>query len=42
MNYAIGISNSYYSESELLEDYLKAVETLTINEDTNINSLTLY
>ena len=35
MNHSTGISDSYYraTESELLEDYLKAVETLTINDD---------
>lgn len=34
MGHSIGISDSYYriSESELLEDYLKAIDHLTINE----------
>ncbi len=35
MGHSIGISDSYYriTERELLEDYLKAVDFLTINED---------
>jgi len=35
MNHSIGISDSYYraTETELLEDYLKAAEMLTINDD---------
>src|SRR5919109_3817780 len=35
MNHSTGISDSYYraTENELLEDYLKAVEMLTINDD---------
>ena len=35
MNHSIGISYSYYLaiEQELLEDYLKAVDTLSINDD---------
>jgi site-specific recombinase XerC len=35
MNHSTGISDSYYraTESELLEDYLKAVDLLTINGD---------
>ena len=35
MNHSIGISDSYYraTENELLEDYLKAAEMLTINDD---------
>jgi hypothetical protein len=35
MNHSIGISDSYYraTETELLQDYLKAVDTLTINDD---------
>jgi hypothetical protein len=35
MNHSIGISDSYYraTETELLEDYLKAVDLLTINSD---------
>ena len=34
MNHSIGISSSYYraTENELLEDYLKAVEVLTISQ----------
>ena len=37
MNHSIGVSNSYYrpQEKELLEDYLKAVVNLTIEENTN-------
>ena len=36
MNHSIGISNSYYraTENEVLEDYLKAIDSLTINDDT--------
>ena len=35
MNHSIGISNSYYraTESEVLEDYLKLVDHVTINSD---------
>jgi integrase len=35
MNHSTGISDSYYraTENELLEDYLKAAEMLTINDD---------
>jgi hypothetical protein len=35
MGHDIGISKSYYkpTEREILEDYLKAVEMLTINHD---------
>jgi hypothetical protein len=35
MGHSIGISDSYYriTERELLDDYLKAVDSLTINED---------
>jgi hypothetical protein len=35
MNHSTGISDSYYraTENELLEDYLKAVEMLKINDD---------
>jgi hypothetical protein len=38
MNHSTGISDSYYRPTELhlLEDYLKAVDLLTINEDSNI------
>jgi site-specific recombinase XerC len=37
MNHSIGVSNSYYrpQEKELLDDYLKAVEHLTIKENNN-------
>jgi hypothetical protein len=35
MGHSVGISDSYYraTESELLEDYLKAIDFLTINEE---------
>ncbi|HJT49023.1 MAG TPA: hypothetical protein VJ729_12650 [Nitrososphaeraceae archaeon] len=35
LSHSIGISNSYYrpTENELLEDYLKCVDALTINDD---------
>lgn len=35
LSHSIGISDSYYrpTESELLEDYLKAADLLTINND---------
>jgi hypothetical protein len=38
MNHSIGISNSYYraTENELLEDYLKAVEVLTISQHNKL------
>jgi hypothetical protein len=38
MGHSIGISDSYYraTETELLEDYLKAVEFLTINEENRL------
>ena len=38
MNHSIGISNSYYraTENELLEDYLKAVEVLTISQQNKL------
>jgi integrase len=38
MGHSIGISDSYYraTESELLEDYLKAVDLLTINEESRL------
>jgi integrase len=37
LSHSIGISNSYYrpTENELLEDYLKAVDSLTINKPSN-------
>jgi hypothetical protein len=36
MNHSIGNSNSYYraTENEVLEDYLKAIDSLTINDNT--------
>ena len=35
MNHSIGISDSYYraTENELLDDYIKAIDSLTINDD---------
>jgi hypothetical protein len=41
LSHSIGISNSYYrpTENELLEDYLKAVESLTINKTNNNKKL---
>ena len=38
MNHSIGISSSYYraTENELLEDYLKAVEVLTISQENKL------
>lgn len=38
MDHSTGISDSYYRPTELhlLEDYLKAVDLLTINEDSNV------
>ena len=41
MNHSIGVSNSYYrpQEKELLDDYLKAVEHLTIKENNNNNGI---
>jgi Iap family predicted aminopeptidase len=40
MNHSVGISDSYYraTENELLEDYLKAVELLTINGDQIVHN----
>lgn len=37
LGHNIGVSNSYYRppEKELLEDYLKAVDSLTINKTNN-------
>ena len=37
MGHTIGISNSYYKPSQkgILEDYLKAINVLTINKNTN-------
>jgi integrase len=41
MGHRIGVSNSYYkpSQKEILEDYLKAIDILTINK--NINNILL-
>jgi hypothetical protein len=41
ISHSIGISNSYYrpTENELLEDYLKAVDSLTINKTSNNKKL---
>lgn len=41
LGHNIGLSNSYYmpSENELLEDYLKAVDSLTINKTNNNKKL---
>jgi integrase len=38
MGHSVGISDSYYraTESELLEDYLKAIDFLTINEENKL------
>ena len=38
MNYSIGISNSYYraTENDLLEDYLKVVDFLTISKESKL------
>lgn len=38
MGHTIGISSNYYkpTESQLLEDYLKAVDLLTINEENKL------
>ncbi|MGH9973986.1 MAG: hypothetical protein ACRD93_08830, partial [Nitrososphaeraceae archaeon] len=38
MGHSIGISDSYYraTESEILEDYLKAIDLLTINEENRL------
>jgi len=35
MNHSVGISDSYYraTENEMLEDYLKAIDFITINDD---------
>ena len=41
MSHAIGVSNSYYkpTEKELLEDYLKAISVLSINQNNNNNAI---
>lgn len=38
MGHSVGISDSYYraTKSELLEDYLKAIDFLTINEENRL------
>jgi len=38
MGHSIGISDCYYraTENELLQDYLKAVDLLTINEENRL------
>jgi hypothetical protein len=38
MGHSVGISDSYYraTETELLEDYLKAIDLLTINEESRL------
>jgi len=38
MGHSVGISDSYYraTESEVLEDYLKAIDLLTINEENRL------
>jgi len=38
MGHSVGISDSYYraTESELLEDYVKAIDLLTINEENRL------
>jgi hypothetical protein len=38
MNHSIGISNSYYkaTENDLLEDYLKVVDFLTISKESTL------
>ena len=40
MGHSIGISDSYYriTENELLNDYLKAVNSLTIDENTTLRT----
>lgn len=38
MGHSVGISDSYYraTENELLDDYMKAVDFLTINEENRL------
>jgi hypothetical protein len=38
MGHSVGLSDSYYraTEAELLEDYLKAIDLLTINEESRL------
>jgi integrase len=40
MGHSVGISDSYYraTESELLEDYLKAIDLLTINKENGLRN----
>jgi hypothetical protein len=40
MNHSVGISDSYYRATldELLDDYLKAIESLTINSQQRLRS----
>jgi len=40
MGHSVGLSDSYYraTESELMEDYLKAIELLTINEEYRLRN----
>ena len=44
MGHSVGISDSYYraTESELLEDYLKAIDFLTINEENMLRKKIIY
>jgi hypothetical protein len=38
MGHSVGISDSYYraTESDLLDDYLKAIDSLIINEENRL------
>jgi hypothetical protein len=38
MGHSVGLSDSYYraTESELLDDYLKAIDVLTVNEENTL------
>jgi hypothetical protein len=40
MGHSVGLSDSYYraTESELLNDYLKAIDSLTINEENRLSN----
>ena len=44
MGHSVGISDSYYraTESKLLEDYLKAIDFLTINEENMLRKKIIY
>ena len=44
MNHSVGISDSYYraTENEILEDYLKAIDFLTINEENMLRKKIIY